>query len=137
MFFRPICEVLLKQEKLTYKSPHIWNGTFKLIRRIVGGVDYKVFNIFYFFFFMQSRLWFSCFIPLNLPCISCMFWKMNMIQSGSQSPSILTYLLKAIWAFVIQLLHFHLLLWNCQAKWNQTLKKASIEGPLQISLILS
>lgn len=38
---RPICEILLNQEKLTYKSPHIWNGTFKLIRRIVGGVDYK------------------------------------------------------------------------------------------------
>ncbi len=37
-----ICEALLLSDKLTWKSSDLWCQTFALIRRIIGGVDYKV-----------------------------------------------------------------------------------------------
>ncbi|XP_046366598.1 mediator of RNA polymerase II transcription subunit 23-like isoform X3 [Haliotis rufescens] len=38
---RSICEALLTREGLSYSQPLLWNATFKLIRKIIGGVDYK------------------------------------------------------------------------------------------------
>ena len=40
--FRMICEALLLSDKLTWKLSEFWCQTFALIRRIIGGVDYKV-----------------------------------------------------------------------------------------------
>ena len=37
-----ICEALLLSDKLTWKSEDFWGHTFALIRRVIGGVDYKV-----------------------------------------------------------------------------------------------
>ena len=37
-----ICEALLLSDKLTWKLSEFWCQTFALIRRIIGGVDYKV-----------------------------------------------------------------------------------------------
>ncbi|KAK2179642.1 hypothetical protein NP493_478g01045 [Ridgeia piscesae] len=38
---RMICDALMTSEKLTYKVADKWCLTFKLVRRIIGGVDYK------------------------------------------------------------------------------------------------
>ncbi|CAI9727124.1 Hypothetical predicted protein [Octopus vulgaris] len=38
---RPICEALLTSENLHYKQKDQWIQTFALIRKIIGGVDYK------------------------------------------------------------------------------------------------
>ncbi|KAL5016930.1 hypothetical protein ScPMuIL_006519 [Solemya velum] len=38
---KPICEALLNYDKLSYKEASQWIETFQLIRKIVGGVDYK------------------------------------------------------------------------------------------------
>ena len=39
---RLVCEALLVNEKLTPQNSDQWCQTLKLIRRIIGGVDYKV-----------------------------------------------------------------------------------------------
>ena len=41
-FFRLICESLLEHEQMVYKNSKPFVRTFQLIRKIVGGVDYKV-----------------------------------------------------------------------------------------------
>ncbi|ELT94621.1 hypothetical protein CAPTEDRAFT_178592 [Capitella teleta] len=38
---RGVCESLLNSKELSHKSPDKWNSTFRLIRKIIGGVDYK------------------------------------------------------------------------------------------------
>ncbi|KAL3868089.1 hypothetical protein ACJMK2_040926 [Sinanodonta woodiana] len=38
---RPVCETLLSNEKLMYQHAHMWIRTFQIIRKIIGGVDYK------------------------------------------------------------------------------------------------
>ena len=40
--YRNICDVLLANENLDVYHPLHWNATFKTIRKIIGGVDYKV-----------------------------------------------------------------------------------------------
>ena len=40
--YRSICDVLLANENLDVYHPLHWNATFKTIRKIIGGVDYKV-----------------------------------------------------------------------------------------------
>lgn len=40
--FRPICDALLDHELLSYKASLMWTKTFQLMRKIIGGVDYKV-----------------------------------------------------------------------------------------------
>jgi hypothetical protein len=42
MFNRGICDVLLAHEHLDVHHHLHWMATFKTIRRIIGGVDYKV-----------------------------------------------------------------------------------------------
>jgi len=39
---RLICEALLSSDKLSYQNSESWCMTLKLVRRIIGGVDYKV-----------------------------------------------------------------------------------------------
>ena len=39
---RNICDVLLAHENLDVSHALHWNATFKTIRKIIGGVDYKV-----------------------------------------------------------------------------------------------
>jgi len=39
---RLICEALLSSDKLSHQNSELWCLTLKLVRRIVGGVDYKV-----------------------------------------------------------------------------------------------
>jgi len=36
---------LLSSDKLSYQNSELWSLTLKLIRRIIGGVDYKVWQI--------------------------------------------------------------------------------------------
>lgn len=40
---RLVCDGLLNCEKLDYHKVGQWQQTFQLIRKIIGGVDYKVF----------------------------------------------------------------------------------------------
>jgi len=40
--YRLICEVLLSSDKLSYQNSELWCMTLTLVRRIIGGVDYKV-----------------------------------------------------------------------------------------------
>ncbi|KAJ8305857.1 hypothetical protein KUTeg_016402 [Tegillarca granosa] len=37
----PVCEALLNNDQIHYSKQHMWVTTFKLIRKIIGGVDYK------------------------------------------------------------------------------------------------
>ncbi|KAK2153020.1 hypothetical protein LSH36_310g00055 [Paralvinella palmiformis] len=39
---RAVCDALLNCDQLTYENSEKWCQTFKLVRRIIGGVDYKV-----------------------------------------------------------------------------------------------
>ena len=41
-----ICDAVLTSDSLSWKSGDLWCRSFKLIRKIVGGVDYKVFSCF-------------------------------------------------------------------------------------------
>ena len=36
-----LCDCLLTNEKLSYPNADFWIESFNLIRRIIGGVDYK------------------------------------------------------------------------------------------------
>lgn len=36
-----LCDCILTSEKLVYKNSDYWIECFNLIRRIIGGVDYK------------------------------------------------------------------------------------------------
>lgn len=38
---KPICDALLDHELLSYKASLMWTKTFQLMRKIIGGVDYK------------------------------------------------------------------------------------------------
>lgn len=38
---RMVCEAILSSEKLVYTNEHFWIEGFCLIRRVIGGVDYK------------------------------------------------------------------------------------------------
>lgn len=39
--FSTLCDCILTSEKLIYKNADYWIECFNLIRRIIGGVDYK------------------------------------------------------------------------------------------------
>lgn len=39
--FRMLCDCILASEKLVYENADYWIECFNLIRRIIGGVDYK------------------------------------------------------------------------------------------------
>ena len=45
IFYRPVCEALLSSSYLVYNNRDIWCSVFSLVRRIIGGVDYKVVTI--------------------------------------------------------------------------------------------
>ena len=38
---RMLCDALLSSDQLQYDNPHFWTAAFTLVRRIIGGVDYK------------------------------------------------------------------------------------------------
>lgn len=38
---RPVCEAILNQDRLHYEVPHMWTKTFQLLKKIIGGVEYK------------------------------------------------------------------------------------------------
>ena len=40
--FRVVCETLLHHEKMVYQAQQPFVRAFQLIRKIIGGVDYKV-----------------------------------------------------------------------------------------------
>lgn len=39
--YRMLCDCILTNEKLIYQNADFWIESFNLIRRIIGGVDYK------------------------------------------------------------------------------------------------
>lgn len=39
-----VCVALISSESLEWERTRLWALTFKLIRKIIGGVDYKVFD---------------------------------------------------------------------------------------------
>lgn len=41
IFFSMLCDCILSSEKLVYQNADYWIECFNLIRRIIGGVDYK------------------------------------------------------------------------------------------------
>lgn len=41
LYFRTVCECILCHEKLQYQEADFWVESFHLIRKIIGGVDYK------------------------------------------------------------------------------------------------
>lgn len=36
-----LCDCILTNEKLTYQNADFWIESFSLVRRVIGGVDYK------------------------------------------------------------------------------------------------
>lgn len=40
--FRMVCEALVSSSSLEWERTQLWALTFQLIRKIIGGVDYKV-----------------------------------------------------------------------------------------------
>lgn len=42
VFFRMVCVALISSDSLEWERTQLWALTFKLIRKIIGGVDYKV-----------------------------------------------------------------------------------------------
>lgn len=40
---RMVCESLINSDTLEWERTQLWALTFKLVRKIIGGVDYKVF----------------------------------------------------------------------------------------------
>lgn len=40
--FRMVCVALISSDSLEWERTQLWALTFKLIRKIIGGVDYKV-----------------------------------------------------------------------------------------------
>ncbi len=43
-FCRMVCQALVGSDSLEWERTQLWALTFKLIRKIIGGVDYKVKN---------------------------------------------------------------------------------------------
>jgi mediator of RNA polymerase II transcription subunit 23 len=41
LYYRMVCECILSCEKLQYQQEDFWVECFRLIRKIIGGVDYK------------------------------------------------------------------------------------------------
>lgn len=44
LFSRMVCQALVSSDSLEWERTQLWALTFKLIRKIIGGVDYKVRN---------------------------------------------------------------------------------------------
>lgn len=42
-----VCQALISSDSLEWERTQLWALTFKLIRKIIGGVDYKVPDISY------------------------------------------------------------------------------------------
>lgn len=42
--FRMVCVALISSDSLEWEKTQLWALLFKLIRKIIGGVDYKVSN---------------------------------------------------------------------------------------------
>lgn len=53
---RMVCVALISSDNLEWERTQLWALTFKLIRKIIGGVDYKVFDCI---FFSVDSLFFS------------------------------------------------------------------------------
>lgn len=47
---RMVCESLINSDTLEWERTQLWALTFKLIRKIIGGVDYKVSSLCFFFY---------------------------------------------------------------------------------------
>lgn len=43
-FLRMVCQALISSDNLEWERTQLWALTFRLIRKIIGGVDYKVRN---------------------------------------------------------------------------------------------
>lgn len=60
MYFRMLCDCILSNEKLEYQNADFWIQSFYLIRRVVGGVDYKgvreIMKVLNLILFSQHRL---------------------------------------------------------------------------------
>ena len=54
-FSRVVCECLLLTEGLSWKKEELWCQTMHLVRRIIGGVDYKV-SVRLYIFEITSQL---------------------------------------------------------------------------------
>lgn len=62
---RMVCESLINSDTLEWERTQLWALTFKLVRKIIGGVDYKVFSTHSFLFAKTCYL-----LPLFLWLIS-------------------------------------------------------------------
>lgn len=58
---RMVCESLINSDTLEWERTQLWALTFKLVRKIIGGVDYKVSSTPSFLF---AKTW--CLLPLFL-----------------------------------------------------------------------
>jgi mediator of RNA polymerase II transcription subunit 23 len=48
-----VCETIMACDKLQYQKEDFWVECFQLIRRIIGGVDYKVGTFYTMFNFVR------------------------------------------------------------------------------------
>lgn len=81
-----VCESLINSDTLEWERTQLWALTFKLVRKIIGGVDYKVF----FFPIIKSN---CCQIWLIFQCI-LVSHKRNEVEAFIKSVSFLLYFLK-------------------------------------------
>lgn len=56
---RMVCESLINSDTLEWERTQLWALTFKLIRKIIGGVDYKVSSTH--FFMLREVIFWLCF----------------------------------------------------------------------------
>lgn len=80
-----VCESLINSDTLEWERTQLWALTFKLVRKIIGGVDYKVL----FFLIIKSN---RCQI-LIFQCI-LISHKRNEVEAFIKSVSFLLYFLK-------------------------------------------
>lgn len=56
---RMVCESLINSDTLEWERTQLWALTFKLVRKIIGGVDYKVSSTH--FFMLREVIFWLCF----------------------------------------------------------------------------
>lgn len=84
-FSRMVCESLINSDTLEWERTQLWALTFKLVRKIIGGVDYKV---LFFLIIKSNRCQILIFQGLLIS------QKRNEVEAFIKSVSFLLYFLK-------------------------------------------
>ena len=58
---RMVCQALVNSDSLEWERTQLWALTFRLFRKIIGGVDYKVRTLVYAFLATFSAFFLSLF----------------------------------------------------------------------------